>query len=291
MPLPPARDALLTVVIATRDRRARLLRTLARLVALPERPPIIVVDNGSADDTPAAVRRAFPGVRVITLEEDAGSAARTVGLLTARSPLVAFTDDDSWWAPGALERAGALFSEYPRLGLVAARIHVEPGGRLDPTCATMRASPIRSRAALPGPPVLGFLACAAIARRDAVLECGGFHPRFGFGGEEHLLAVDLAAAGWGLAYVDDVVAHHEPAPGTRTWISGSEQRNVLWSAWLRRPLRYGARLTFAHAVRRDGRRRRALVAALGGLPWVIRERRVLPAHVEDHLRLLERAEA
>ena len=280
-----------TVVIASRDRRARLLETLARLVALPERPAIIVVDNGSADDTPAAVRSAFPGVRVIALEEDAGSAARTVGLRAARTPLVAFTDDDSWWAPGALARAAALFSAYPRLALIAARIHVEPGGRLDPTSATMRASPLRSDVALPGPPVLGFLACGAIARREPVLECGGFHPRFGFGGEEQLLAVDLAAAGWGLAYVDDVVAHHEPAPGPRTWISGSEQRNVLWSAWLRRPLRHGARLTVAHAVRRRASGRRAVVAALGGLPWVIRERRLLPAHVEAHLRLLERAQA
>src|SRR5215213_1230680 len=270
---PPTRAALPTVVIASRDRRARLLETLARLVALPERPAIIVVDNGSADDTPAAVRSAFPGVRVIALEEDAGSAARTVGLRAARTPLVAFTDDDSWWAPGALARAATLFSAYPRLALLAARIHVEPGGRLDPTSATMRASPLRSDLALPGPPVLGFLACGAIARREAVLECGGFHPRFGFGG------------------VDDVVAHHEPAPGRRTWSSGSEQRNVLWSAWLRRPLRHGARLTVAHAVRRRASGRRAVVAALGGLPWVIRERRLLPAHVEAHLRLLERAQA
>ena len=126
-----------------------------------------------------------------------GSAARTLGVAAAGTPLVAFSDDDSWWAPGALERAARAFETYPRLGLLAARIVVEPGGRLDPTSRAMRESPLACELALPGPPVLGFLACGAVARRSAVLECGGFHPRYGFGGEEHLLAVDLAAAGGG----------------------------------------------------------------------------------------------
>ena len=39
--------------------------------------------------------------------------------------------------------------------------------------------------------MLGFLACGAVARRSAVLACGGFHERYGFGGEEQLLAIDM----------------------------------------------------------------------------------------------------
>jgi len=191
-----------TVVIATRDRRQRLLATLAHLDALAERPPVVVVDNASSDGTVAAARRRFPGVEVIESGDHLGAAARTLGVEVADTPLVAFSDDDSWWAPGALRRAAELFQAYPRLGLIAARIIVEPDGRLDPTCHGMRVSPLEHEPDLPGPPVLGFLACAAIARREAVLACGGFHARYGFGGEEHLLAVDLATAGWGLAYVD-----------------------------------------------------------------------------------------
>ena len=78
------------------------------------------------------------------------------------------------------------------VGLLAARIIVEPGGRLDPTCAVMRASPLRGARPHPGPPVLGFVACGAVARRSAVLECGGFHRRYGVGGLER--ARDLTAA-------------------------------------------------------------------------------------------------
>ncbi|MDQ3858325.1 MAG: glycosyltransferase [Actinomycetota bacterium] len=57
------------VVIATRNRRASLVRTLARIDALAERPAVVVVDNASSDGTPALVRRAFPSVRVLSLGE------------------------------------------------------------------------------------------------------------------------------------------------------------------------------------------------------------------------------
>src|SRR3954447_23774216 len=124
-----------TVVIATRDRRERLLATLARLQALPEQPPVVVADNGSTDGSVAAVRERFPRVKVIAFSREKGSAARTIAVETAQTPLVAFTDDDSWWEDGALTRAARVFDDYPALGLLAARIIVEPDGRLDPTCA------------------------------------------------------------------------------------------------------------------------------------------------------------
>ena len=278
--------ALPTVVIASRNRRARLLTTLDAHAALPGRPPVVVVDDHSDDGTPAAVRAAHPGVRVIERPPGTDAAARTIGVQAARTPLVAFSDDDSWWDPHALARASALFERFPRLGLVAARIVVEPRGELDPTCAVMRDSPLAATMPLPGPPVLGFLACGAIARREAVLEAGGFHSRYGFGGEEQLLAIDIATKGWGLAYVDDVVAHHRPAPGPRAWQGVSILRNGLWSVWLRRPLTTALRLTASTVSRRHGRS--ALVAAAPGLTWVLGERRVVPPHVESWLRSLDR---
>jgi GT2 family glycosyltransferase len=281
------RPPLPTIVLATRNRRRRVLATLARLEGLAERPPVVVVDDASTDGTADAIRERFPGVTVIGSARDFGLAARTIGVEAADTPLVAFSDDDSWWAPSALRHAADVFQAYPRLGLIGARIIVEPEGRLDPTCAAMRDSPLHSETPLPGPPVLGFLACGAVARRSAVLACGGFHARYGFGGEEHLLAVDMAAAGWGLAYVDDVVAHHQPEPGPRVGRATRELRNRLWSTWLRRPLARAARRTIALTLDGNGHGAAALVAAVRGLPWVLRERHVIPDNVERGLRLLE----
>ena len=55
--------ARVTVVIATRNRRPELLRTLGRLHELPDRPPVIVVDNASADGSAAAVLDRYPAVQ------------------------------------------------------------------------------------------------------------------------------------------------------------------------------------------------------------------------------------
>src|SRR5215207_6683861 len=113
-----------SVVIATRDRAHELERTLRELAALPERPEVIVVDNGSRDGTPARAARAHPGARVIALGANHGAAARNAGVEASSGRYVAFCDDDSCWAPGALARAAALLDAHPQIGLLAARVLV-----------------------------------------------------------------------------------------------------------------------------------------------------------------------
>jgi hypothetical protein len=109
------------------------------------------------------------------------------------------------------------------------------------------------------------------------------------GGEEELLAVDLAAGGWGLAYVEEVVAYHHPSPSRDPSARRRVQvRNALWSAWLRRPLGGAARQT-AHlaalAMHQPGAWTGILLALLG-LPWVLRERRPVHPELEAELRTL-----
>jgi GT2 family glycosyltransferase len=287
----PGRDRRVSVVMMTRDRREQTLASLQRLHDLPERPPLIVVDNGSSDGTTEAVRRRFPDVTVLTPGVNLGSSARTLGVQAASTPYVAFSDDDSWWAPGALPRAADHFDAAPRLGLLAARILVGPSERLDPTCPRMADSPLPVLDDLPGRSVLGFVACGAIVRRSAYLQVGGFNPVIFFLGEETVLAQDLAAAGWGLAYVDDVVAHHHPQPGPgRSGRRRLQERNRLLSSWLRRPVGTAARDTWSVARQaRHPELRGALLDAARRAPAAWRQRRLLPAEVEADVRRLERA--
>lgn len=286
---PPGRPV--TVVIATRNRCRELLRTLARLRRLPERPPVIVVDNASADGTADAVRERFPGVRVVPLPRNAGAAARNAGARRARTRYVAFSDDDSWWQPGALAAAAAALDEDPRLGLIAARTVVGPGRSPDPVNAIMARSPLRDRGE---PEVLGFLACACVVRRTAFLDAGGFSELLFFVGEERLLAYDLAADGWGRRYLPGVVAVHEPSarraePGER---QRAERRNLLLTAWLRRPAAVAAAetLRLAGDAARDPVARAALAGVLRRLPAALRSRRRLPPGVEHKIRVLAAAQ-
>ncbi len=280
-----------SVVIVTRNRPSELLVTLGHLHALPEKPRIVVVDNASSDDTAESVRRCFPEVEVIPLNENLGGAGRNVGVKRVDTPYVAFSDDDSWWAPGSLSRAADLLDAHPRMGLLAARILVGLEEREDPTCAEMAASPLPSEPDLPGPPVLGFLACASVVRRSAYLDIGGFDPRFIIGAEEELLAADLASAGWGLAYIEDVVTHHHPST-VRDARSRRRLmiRNSLWFAWLRRPTASAVRRTIGllRTFPRDADARAGFFEAVRGMPWALRRRRVVPPHVESRLRMLDR---
>jgi GT2 family glycosyltransferase len=284
-----SRTAPVTVVMATLNRRAEALNTLDHLQALPERPAILVVDNGSSDGTVAAIRREHPGVGTVALQENLGAMARTIGAACATTPYVALSDDDSWWAPGSIGRATELLDSHPRLGLLAARVLVGDERRLDPASETMRSSPLPRGDDAAGIPVLGFLACAAVLRRAPFLGVGGFHRRFGIGGEEALVAMDIADAGWELAYVDQMVVYHHPSRsrdpfGRRRTMA----RNQLWTSWLRRPARaaLGQTVRTARAALRDPAIRAAVLEAARGLPWVLMERRPVTAEVEAGLRRL-----
>ncbi|MGP3969924.1 glycosyltransferase family 2 protein [Streptomyces sp. 6N223] len=277
------------VVIATRDRADRLAVTLERLTALPERPPILVVDNASADGTARMVADRFPGVGLLRLPANRGALARNDGVRALGVRYVAFSDDDSWWQPGSLARAAGLLDADPRLGLLAARTLVAPDGTPDPVNAALAGSPLPRLPGLPGPPVLGFLGCAAIARRSAFLAAGGYHPLLFFGAEETLLAYDLTAAGWLACYAPQVTAVHHPAPGSRPGRAALLRRNQLLTAWLRRPLPVALRDTWRLARRApsDPAALRALGEVASRLPGALRHRRPLPAAVERAARLLE----
>jgi GT2 family glycosyltransferase len=164
---------------------------------------------------------------------------------------------------------------------------VGPEERLDPLCGELAASPLGTPPDLPGPALLGFIGCGAMVRTEAFLAVGGFDPVVRFPGEEERLSLDLAAAGWDIAYVDSVTVHHHPS--ARRHDRAARQAAVLRSrvltAVLRLPLRDVA-ATVRAAVRAGTPGRRGLVRALPDLPAALRRRRRLPASVRADRRLL-----
>jgi GT2 family glycosyltransferase len=283
-------DARVAVVVITHQRRDEALLALARLLALPEQPHVVAVDNGSTDGTAEAVRQRFPQVELIASPENLGAVGRNLGVARLDTPYVAFCDDDTWWEPGSLRTAADALDAHPRLAVVTARIVVEPGGREDPIVPELRDSPVRGAEWLPGPALGSFLAGASVLRRDAFAQVGGFSERLWLGGEEELMAGDLAAAGWELCYLASLTVHHQASPlrdAHRRRHDGI--RNTLWTTWLRRPVRPALRRT-VHLLRTLPRDR---VSALGlwdavrGIPWVVRERRVLPPQAEARFAALD----
>jgi GT2 family glycosyltransferase len=271
----------LSVIILTYNRVDELIRTLDHMVSLPEAPSIVVVDNASTDSTATMVSRRFPGLTLISLERNIGAAARNIGVQRVQTPYVAFADDDSWWARGSLNIAAELLDSHPKIAALCARILLGTGEHEDPVCREMASSPLLPDG-LPGPALLGFIACAVVFRRQAYLDAGGYEEKFFVGGEEELMALDLAVAGWCVVYAPQLTVHHCPSP--RRDHVGRQHiiiRNALWVAWLRLPLHAALKQTWRICRSAADRQllKPALMSALSELPWVWRKRKVLPAEV------------
>lgn len=176
---------------------------------------------------------------------------------------------------------------YPRLAVLAARMLVGHEERPDPINALLAGSPLKRESDMPGPSILGFLACGAVIRRNAYLAAGGFDDVIFFMGEEDRLCLDLATLGWGMAYVDDIIAHHHPSPSRDTLRRRARTaRSRLLTTVLRRPWPVVLRAT-AETFREGRAGWMAATETLRVLPQALNSRRVIPSHVEAARRLLD----
>jgi GT2 family glycosyltransferase len=288
-----SQDVRASIVVLTHNRRVQLLSTLESLRQLPGDWPIIVVDNGSTDNTAAAVAARFPSVMLIQVRQNLGAAARNIGVAYAHTPYVAFCDDDTQWEPGALERAIAVLDAAPRVAVLSACVQVGPTRRTDPTCLAMARSPL-DQEGLPGPQLLGFMAGASVMRTRAFYDVGGYWPPLFIGGEEALMSLDMVERGWRIIYDADVVTRHFPSSlRDSTLRSRLLLRNAIWVSWMRRPWRSAWRETGVR-LREASRRHvfwRVAADTMLGLPKVLRHRRVISPAVERMCVLLERDQA
>ena len=276
----PAPDV--SVVVLTHERPRELAALLPRLLALPERPRLIVVDNASRGDGLGELPRRHPQVQWVRCARNLGAAGRNAGVAQVRTPFVAFCDDDTCWAPGALARAAQLLHAHPRIGVLSARVLVGPRADEDPACARMQRSPLPAEA-LPGPALVAFMAGACVMRTEAYRAAGGYEPRLFLGAEEWLMALDLLARGWRIVYACEVVTHHHPSAAGRDPVGRriAVARNSLWIACMRLPpilmLRLCAR-TLARSAR-HGLLAPVLRQALPGLRWALGRRACVPREV------------
>src|SRR5690242_19336912 len=98
-----------SVVIPSFNRAGLIGETIDSILA-QTRPPseVIVVDDGSTDETESVVARYGRAVRYHRIDNVGPSAARNVGVSLARGSWIAFCDSDDLWRPTKLERQVAL---------------------------------------------------------------------------------------------------------------------------------------------------------------------------------------
>ena len=129
-----------SVIITTFNRSALLVEALHSVLAQSFQDyEVIVVDDGSTDDTPARIA-AFAGhVRYLPLQHSGRLGhLRNAGVLAAQGDYVAFLDDDDLWHPAKLERQVSVLDGNASTGLVYtdARLLLPDGSLSEPVLLT-----------------------------------------------------------------------------------------------------------------------------------------------------------
>jgi len=127
----PADWPLVSVILPVHNGERFLADALASVRAQAYAPlEVIVVDDGSTDDTSRRLAAMSDEVRVERQERQGPGAARNHGLRLARGALIAFLDADDVWPPGTLRRHVAYLVAHPGIDIAQGLIQQ---WRLDPT--------------------------------------------------------------------------------------------------------------------------------------------------------------
>ena len=245
-----------TVVVPTRDRPELLAQCLDALLATDPRPAeVVVVDSASRD--PAAVAPAVArGVRVLRCEEPGASLARNVGWRAARTPLVAFVDDDVRVDPAWVAGIAAPF-EQPDVALVTGA--VTGGGTATDRAVATTGDVAGGRFGLGDLGNVGASANLAV-RRDALDAVGGFDEVLGAGARfraaEDLDLFDRVLVRGGGWHATAAVAVHEQWRGRPELLRLEFAYGIGFGARLAKLVRTDrgrARVLAGYEVRRLGR--------------------------------------
>ena len=110
--MPP--ELAITVIIPTHNRAGLIRRAVASVLAAsgPD-DEVIVIDDGSTDDTRNALASLQTRIRYIYTSHQGAGAARNRGIEEARNPFVAFLDSDDEWMDGKIRLQRALLTSTP----------------------------------------------------------------------------------------------------------------------------------------------------------------------------------
>ena len=79
---------------------------------------ILVVDDGSTDNTPDLLRKFGPQIRILRKPNGGQASAFNLGIPECTGEIVAFLDGDDWWTPAKLSRIVQVFATNANVGLV-----------------------------------------------------------------------------------------------------------------------------------------------------------------------------
>lgn len=246
-----------SVVIPTRETRELTLRCLATLwMCNPQPDEVIVVDDGSTDDTVDSVLRKYPRHIFVRLPTSQGfSMAANHGLARASGDLLFLLNSDTEVGPRAIGATREAFADQPNLGIAGAALrHPDgkpqwSGGRLPNIlwCFALASGlpalfgrskiwrSLRSPSGSNGGPVDWVAGTAMVMRRQVWKQAGPFDTEYRFYCQDIDFCFAAAEAGWSIAILPDleVLHHHGGTISDLSGAVGSSHPEFLWTDLLR----------------------------------------------------------
>lgn len=175
-------------------------------------PPdeILVIDDGSTDNTGAIAEAYGSSVHVILTVNSGLSATREFGVRKAKSEWIAFLDADDLWAPEKLDRQATELSQHPEADVCyTGRVELlddDRGIRLGTLTAARPTEKLREALFRN----TSFLSSSVIIRRSVLLDAGGFNPNTAV--EDWDLWLRLLHAGTRFAACPDALVQYRIHP-------------------------------------------------------------------------------
>jgi GT2 family glycosyltransferase len=217
----------IVVIILTYNQKEKTLACLSTLLGSSDIPyKVLVWDNGSRDETVAAVRQAFPEVIAHTCEQNLGvaggrNAAAQMAMQAIGATHLLFLDNDILVEPGFVRALFEPFEADPTIGQTQAKLRfmhdrslINDGGGAHINFVFWRVTPVGF-----GEPDRGqydesmpCISCggAMLVRADLFRHLNGFDPLFGpFGPEDLDFSLRLKKLGYRAMYIPKAVGYHQ----------------------------------------------------------------------------------
>lgn len=233
-------EPVLSIIVVTWNGKKYTLECLQSLTSQPSKlsVEIIVIDNGSTDGTPEAIRTEFPDVTLIENHANLGFArANNIGMASSRGKYVCMVNSDVVIPAGCLEKMVEYAESHPKIGVLGPKMLSPDGGvgasvmRLPSVWNTLCCA-FGMHTIFPGSELLGgFLMDAYpydsieevevltgwfwLVPRTALHIVGGLDERFFMYGEDIDWCHRFRDAGWQVVFYPDAGALHYGAASSR----------------------------------------------------------------------------